>query len=1476
MIKKVTEAKKIASESAKPLPKRIGFKKDGIRRYRAEDIDIAVIKSGDTYRIYDYETGDVSRAFNSTSEMNKVLREARSAAAMARGITNETSANFNDNAKIAENTNEILSSVNENTNEKTVNSEEKKKFSLETNVNSYTEQEIESITRDSKNKIANSYADVIEFISASLDNKTNGRLFIGKIKTSTAAKIKELTKISAFGKSLVLTSDEIKHIFKQHGNPQTENARGQEAITTNNFDAVLEAICAPSNVISEIDENGVVSLIFSKEVNGETTAVTIVSEKKKALTLKSARINKKGQRISPPSDVRAPNPTPKSEWSMNTIPKDSIPDLAGKVNRNSEKSSENSSGTERKTERAKEAERADKLLREKVKGYNEISAPAQTMIRKVLRDAKRAGLSETEALTYARVATHSGLNIVFSKRLCAVHGEDGSVTYADGRYDHSQNRIIINPEGSRSIHDVMIHELDHAIRKGSKGRTTVYMREVFKHLSESERNKIIGAYKGVKTDNKILLYGDEFNAYFAEKVLKNRDLQKVLFDNKPSVAKKIVDFFRGASEAYSDDPKLSRVAKWYEKRYRKMFEDFAAGNAGRNAVERVGESGETRFALIGRTEDGRGIYRSNYPKNTPKAQKQKDIIDLVQNVWSEKPIKLDLVVNGQIIPIEANFNPELTERSDLSKIAFGNRKGTNSEKRITLDLSSDLYQIAEESHHVGSKIETGKDNPAHFGVSEWHYFLTNLVFVEDDGTNVDCYMNIDVKQNGDGHWFYSFAIEKGTAPRTLLAGVTDKSATVPTNSIPNPDEKVNTSDKKYLEAVKKGDMQTAQRMVDEAAKKAGYDKLFYHGAKKGGGFTEFRDWSYFTENKQYAERYADRNKKESLYTTYVKLEKPFDTRIKADRVIFNDIRQEYGLSEIQDSGLPDWTDGYDISDYIDESGLDYDGIILDEGGDMVNGKPISRGLSYVVRKSAQIKSADPVTYDNDGNIIPLSERFNPENDDIRYALPLDSENYSYENLTAKPDLNIVTLPKTVPKTETGKINNKSVIAKGRLNARSQNNNKNTNTETYVNVPDIGVDVMIGAKGLQHGLTRNDEDTALAVMKIGDILKNSVAVNELNKSETRKTSMSYVLLGACQIGTDLCVVRSIINKSDNSISEYDLYKLGAVKGKKRETLNSALKRGAAVTEQSSLISSGSRIISITDFLENVKSISLANEVFSADVAEKLGISRTKGSLTEDLRYALPLDEVFTAEELSEGEAKFDPEKVKKPINVGTVTSGEYAKRIADLSKKVRFDKSFVDSFVYYVVDDVSGNGVFKSLPPEVRDDIIRQTWEGLNRMDAPEERKAFAHEMAEYTMAQIISHSKVPRVQDENNVETFNYLSSYIGRLTFTAAERSEIRHAADRDGLKVILGRWGNKGKTGSNGKTLPPVHLDDFVTSFSREMEGFGYGYLEEENNVDALLKIDKIYGDLRDDFLNLWESAFEYATDGEIESVTSCLLMR
>ena len=195
------------------------------------------------------------------------------------------------------------------------------------------------------------------------------------------------------------------------------------------------------------------------------------------------------------------------------------------------------------------------------------------------------------------------------------------------------------------------------------------------------------------------------------------------------------------------------------------------------------------------------------------------------------------------------------------------------------------------------------------------------------------------------------------------------------------------SDSEYLNLAQNPEenREALSRMVEQAAKEAGYTRLFFHGSKKGGGFTVFRDWQYFTENREYAKRYANRENPGSLYETYVKMENPFDTRIPEVRELFEQARQEYGMGELQENGLPDWTDGYDIADYIDENDLPYDGIILDEGGDMVNGKPVSRGLSYVIRDSSQVKSADAVTYDDNGNVIPLSQRFDMGKEDIRYS-----------------------------------------------------------------------------------------------------------------------------------------------------------------------------------------------------------------------------------------------------------------------------------------------------------------------------------------------------------------------------------------------------------------------------------------------------------------------------------------------------------
>lgn len=66
----------------------------------------------------------------------------------------------------------------------------------------------------------------------------------------------------------------------------------------------------------------------------------------------------------------------------------------------------------------------------------------------------------------------------------------------------------------------------------------------------------------------------------------------------------------------------------------------------------------------------------------------------------------------------------------------------------------------------------------------------------------------------------------------------------------------NNLDSEYMELAKDPEKNRGrlQKMVEDAAKEAGYTRLFYHGSKNGGGFMQFRDWQYFTENRGYAQR----------------------------------------------------------------------------------------------------------------------------------------------------------------------------------------------------------------------------------------------------------------------------------------------------------------------------------------------------------------------------------------------------------------------------------------------------------------------------------------------------------------------------------------------------------------------------------------------------------------------------------------------
>ena len=110
----------------------------------------------------------------------------------------------------------------------------------------------------------------------------------------------------------------------------------------------------------------------------------------------------------------------------------------------------------------------------------------------------------------------------------------------------------------------------------------------------------------------------------------------------------------------------------------------------------------------------------------------------------------------------------------------------------------------------------------------------------------------------------------------------------------------------YQRAVDSGDTQTAQALVDQAAREAGYDTPVFHGTPNG-GFTEFRGWSFFTGDRAYADRYQNPSasgtrghyeeaNNPQTYSLYLRQGNVFDTRDPETAELLQAIRD--GAAEI--------------------------------------------------------------------------------------------------------------------------------------------------------------------------------------------------------------------------------------------------------------------------------------------------------------------------------------------------------------------------------------------------------------------------------------------------------------------------------------------------------------------------------------------------------------------------------------------------
>lgn len=232
-------------------------------------------------------------------------------------------------------------------------------------------------------------------------------------------------------------------------------------------------------------------------------------------------------------------------------------------------------------------------------------------------------------------------------------------------------------------------------------------------------------------------------------------------------------------------------------------------------------------------------------------------------------------------------------------------------------------------------------------------------------------------------------------------------------------------DETYAKAIESGDMEEAQRLVDEKARQAGYTVgPVYHGSSES-NITSFDpskagtilngDWGrgvYFTPAKWMADAYkkgavqaTDGSIKEA-WGDMEKLAKKFGT---TPMMVWIDLQQkkitqeQYDLikesEEVWRSKLRDSEKGTAGKVYDTYLKLENPLVYNYEGmtDPYLAGYAKSKGHDGIIIKNKdgdteeilafspeQIKSADPATYDNEGKLIPLSQRFDTSKSDIRF------------------------------------------------------------------------------------------------------------------------------------------------------------------------------------------------------------------------------------------------------------------------------------------------------------------------------------------------------------------------------------------------------------------------------------------------------------------------------------------------------------
>lgn len=226
----------------------------------------------------------------------------------------------------------------------------------------------------------------------------------------------------------------------------------------------------------------------------------------------------------------------------------------------------------------------------------------------------------------------------------------------------------------------------------------------------------------------------------------------------------------------------------------------------------------------------------------------------------------------------------------------------------------------------------------------------------------------------------------------------------------------------------------------------------------------------------------------------------------------------------------------------------------------------------------------------------------------------DGTAYTYDFLTAQPDMNVTTLPEVdAVRGENNRVDTAKVVQQGMKNARAVGTERDG--KVFVRNRYTGKNLMVTANSIRHGLNGAQNrllTNARLGSVIGDIVENAIPINALkNKAKDVTGTYAMAAYATDSRGREFAAVVTVEQKTGRvaGIETYDM--LHAVSGRQKNS-------SQADTKSQSMRSIKAAKISVADFLKTVNSTH--QSILSEDVLRHFEKQRNpKGDYAGQVKF-----------------------------------------------------------------------------------------------------------------------------------------------------------------------------------------------------------------------------------------------------------------